>query len=284
MKTLPALRYHGAKYRLAKWLLPFFPPHTVYVEPFGGAAGVLLHKPRHYAEVYNDLDGDIVNFFRVVRDPLLRERLIEAVIMTPYARTEFDDAWGQSHDPVERARRIAVRAQMGFGSAGATKGTTGFRIDTRRKYGTSQALWARFPDNIAFTGDRFTGVLIENRPAINIMRQHDGADTLHFVDPPYVHSTRTMGQGKSRGYAHEMTDADHRELLDVLLDLEGKVIVCGYPNDLYREALQGWQFHTTKACISAGRGTALRDECCWINPAAVDEQRNGLFSTRSNSQ
>jgi len=280
VKVLPALRYHGAKFRLAKWLLPFFPPHTVYVEPFGGAAGVLLHKPREYAEVYNDLDGDIVNFFRVVRDPTQRERLIEACIMTPYAREEFDAGWLPSDDPVERARRIAVRAQMGFGSAGATKGTTGFRIDTRRKYGTSQALWARFPDNIAFTGDRFTGVLIENRPAIEIMRQHDDPDTLHFVDPPYMHSTRVMGAGKSRGYTMELTDADHAELLQVLLELEGKVIVCGYPSEMYRDALAGWQFHTTKARISAGRGTALRDECCWINPAAIDERRNGLFHSQ----
>lgn len=279
MRVVPALRYHGAKFRLAKWLLPFFPPHNIYVEPFGGAAGVLLHKPREYAEVYNDLDGEIVNFFRVVRDPIQRERLIEACIMTPYAREEFEAGWLPCDDPVERARRIAVRAQMGFGSAGATKGTTGFRIDTRRKYGTSQALWARFPDNIAFTGDRFTGVLIENRPAIEVMRQHDGVDTLHFVDPPYMHATRVIGAGKSRGYAMEMTDADHADLLRVLLELEGKVILCGYPSSLYRDTLSGWQFHTTRARISAGRGTALRDECCWINPAAVDERRNGLFAS-----
>lgn len=279
MSVLPALRYHGAKYRLAKWLLPMFPPHEIYVEPFGGAAGVLLHKTRGYAEVYNDLDGEIVNYFRVVRDPVLRERLIEAVTFTPYARTEFDLASEPATDPVERARRIAVRAQMGFGSAGATKGTTGFRIDTRRKYGTSQHLWARFPANISYVGERFTGVLIENRPAIDIILQHDSAKTLHFVDPPYMHSTRVMAKGKSRGYVHEMSDLDHRRLLDVLLELEGMVILCGYPHPMYQEALAAWMLHTTKARISAGRGTALRDECCWINPAgtAANERTLGAL-------
>jgi DNA adenine methylase len=279
MSALPALRYHGAKYRLAKWLLPMFPPHEIYVEPFGGAAGVLLQKPRGYAEVYNDLDGDVVNYFRVVRDPVLRERLIEAVTFTPYARTEFELASEPATDPVERARRFAVRAQMGFGSAGATKGTTGFRIDTRRKYGTSQHLWARFPNNISYVGERFTGVLIENRPAIDIIQQHDSAKTLHFVDPPYMHATRVMGMGKSRGYVHEMSDRDHQQLLDVLLELDGLVILCGYPHPMYQEALATWTLHTTKARISAGRGTALRDECCWINPAgtAANERTLGAL-------
>ena len=285
MSALPALRYHGAKYRLAKWLLPFFPPHALYVEPFGGAAGVLLNKPRVYAEVYNDLDGDVVNYFRVLRDPVLRdpvlrEQLIEAVTFTPYARTEFEDAREPSTDPVERARRIAVRAQMGFGSAGATKNMTGFRIDTKRKHGTAQHLWARFPANIYFAGERFAGVLIENRPAIDVIKQHDGMHTLHFVDPPYMHATRKMRPGKGRAYSHEMGDGDHRDLLAVLLQAQGMVIVCGYPHDLYREALAGWQFHTTKSRISAGRGTKLKDECCWINPAAVAAMKHprGLFS------
>lgn len=279
-KAVPALRYHGAKFRLAKWIIPMLPPHAVYVEPYGGAAGVLLQKPRSYCEVYNDLDGDIVNYFRVLRDPDLRERLIEAVIMTPYAREEFDLATKPCDDMVEKARRLAIRAQMGFGSAGASKGTTGFRIDTRPKYGTAQGLWARFPENIVQAADRFSGVLIENRPALDVMRQHDAADTLHFVDPPYVHSSRKMDTNQRRYYSHEMDDAAHAELLAFLGELEGMVIVCGYPSDLYTDALSTWQFHTTKSRISAGRGTALRDECCWINRAAVQASSRsgyGLF-------
>lgn len=167
----PALRYHGGKFRLAPWIMQFFPAHKTYVEPFGGAAGVLIQKNRSYAEVYNDLDGDIVNFFRVLRDREMRTQLEEAVALTPYARGEFETAWEPTDCPIERARRTAIRAQMGFGSAGATKGITGFRIDTRRAYGTAQHLWAEYPAAIAAVGERFSSVLIENRPAIEVMQQ-----------------------------------------------------------------------------------------------------------------
>lgn len=265
---LPAIRYHGAKFRLAKWILPYFPQHQIYVEPFGGAGGVLLHKERSGAEVYNDLDGNVVNYFRVLRDPVMQQQLIDAVAMTPYARAEFEAAWEPTTDQVELARRLAVRAQMGFGSAGATKGTTGFRIDVRRRYGTAQNLWTRFSQNIAFAGQRFQDVLIENRPAIDVMAQHDGPETLHFVDPPYVHETRC--RTRTGGYTHEMTDADHAKLLESLQHLTGMVIVCGYMTDLYREGLSSWSLRTTQARISAGRGTAIRQECIWINPACMD--------------
>jgi DNA adenine methylase len=267
--TKPALRYHGAKFRLATWLLQFFPVHRCYVEPFGGAAGVLLQKPRAYAEVYNDLDGDIVNFFRVLRDPEQRSQLVEAVRLTPYARSEFDSAWTPSAEPIEAARRLAIRAQMGFGSAGASKGTTGFRVDTKRAYGTCQQHWAEFPVAIATAGARITGVLIENAPAIEVMQRHDAVDTLHFVDPPYLHETRVRGSGKDRCYRHEMTDAQHKELLEALCGLQGMVVLTGYPSPLYSAALADWQLHKTSARISAGRGTALRTECAWLNSACA---------------
>lgn len=277
--TGPALRYHGGKFRLAPWIMQFFAPHTTYVEPFGGAAGVLLQKQRSYAEVYNDLDGDIVNFFRVLRVPDLRRQLLELVSLTPYARADFDEAWEETNDPVERARRTAIRAQMGFGSAGATKGATGFRIDTRRAYGTAQHLWAEYPQAIAAVGQRFQGVLIENRPAIEVMQQHDRNDTLHFVDPPYVLSTRVLQANGKGYYRHEMTDADHLALLQVLLELEGMVVVSGYDSELYNDMLTGWETFQTKSRISAGRGTALRTEVVWINPACSDamNSRGGLF-------
>src|SRR5260370_477219 len=114
----PVLRYHGGKFRIAPWVIEHFPPHRTYVEPFGGAAGVLLQKPRAYSEVYNDLDGDVVNFFRVLRDPAQLDRLLQVCVATPYARVEFEDAWEPVDEPIERARRLTIRAQMGFGSAG----------------------------------------------------------------------------------------------------------------------------------------------------------------------
>lgn len=275
--TRPALRYHGGKFRLASWLLPLMPAHTTYVEPFGGAAGVLLQKPRVYSEVYNDLDGDVVNFFSVLRDPEQRRQLIEACTLTPYARAEFDIAWEQTPDPVERARRIAIRAQMGFGSAGASKGKTGFRIDSQREYGTAQALWTLYPSAIARAGERMQGVLIENRPAQEIMSQHDTPDTLHFVDPPYLHSVRVMQKGKAGYYRHEMTDADHCALLDFLQTLNGMVMVCGYSSPLYTERLQHWTKLETTARISGGRGSAIRTEVVWMNQACANKKPQAVM-------
>lgn len=279
--TSPALRYHGGKFRLAPWIIQFFPPHVCYVEPFGGAAGVLLRKPRSYAEVYNDLDSEIVNFFAVLRDPATRARLIEAITLTPYARAEFELSYqDQDQDQVERARRTAVRATMGFGSSGATKSSTGFRRDTRRSYGTAQHLWSRYPESLASIGERFEGVLIENNPAIEVMRYHDEPTTLHFVDPPYMPELRQMKTGQ-KYYRHEMTVAEHCELLDAVRELQGMVVLCGYPSAMYDKALAGWARHSTSARISARRGTAIREEKVWINPAcqsALASALGGLFA------
>ena len=274
----PALRYHGGKFRLAPWILRFFPPHGCYVEPFCGAAGVLLRKPRAYAEVYNDLDADIVNLFRVLRDPVLRVDLEQACRLTPYARDEFDAAYEPTDDALERARRTCVRAAMGFGSAGATKGSTGFRIDTRRKYSTAMHNWADYPDTISAIGDRFTGVLIENRDALDVILAHDQPDTLHFIDPPYVHGTRLMR--KQGGYRHELDDAAHQRLINCLLSVEGMVVLCGYESGLYG-VISGWERHSTEARISGGRGTSLRTEHVWLNPAcsaALHRSHGGLFA------
>lgn len=277
----PAIRYHGGKFRMAPWVTSFFPAHHLYVEPFGGAASVLLHKKPCYAEVYNDLDGDVVNFFRVLRDKEMRDQLIEACVLTPYARTEFVDAYEPTDDMVERARRLAIRASMGFGSAGATRGGTGFRIDTRRKYGTAQQVWARYPDHLSAIGERLLGVLIENRPAIEVMRQHDGVDTLHYADPPYVLSTRDPRAANGSGgyYAHEMSDADHVELIKALQQLEGMVVLSGYDSELYRDMLTGWELHQTSARISAGRGTDMRTESLWLSPSASEALRRPRTQT-----
>ena len=274
----PALRYHGGKFRLAPWILRFMPPHLCYVEPFGGAAGVLIQKPRSYAEVYNDLDGDIVNFFRVLRDPATREQLRQACELTPYARAEFGLAWEPTGDAVARARRTAIRAAMRFGSAGATKGSTGFRTDTRRQYGTAQDNWRDYPPVISDVGRRFERVLIENRPAVDVMLQHDSPTTLHFVDPPYMHETRvTRAKG---GYRHEMSDDEHEDLLAVLNGLQGMVMLCGYDSPLYADQLRTWCVETTDALASGGRGTIVKRESLWMNRACRNAQlgiRGGLF-------
>lgn len=277
MITAPVIRYHGGKFRLAQWVIEHFPPHLVYVEPFGGAAGVLIQKARSHGEVYNDLDGDIVNLFRVLQKEDTRAALTELLVLTPYAREEFEQAWIFTDEPVERARRTIIRAQMGFGSAGATKGTTGFRIDCCRKYSTAQQLWARYPDQIAAIGQRLAGVLIENRPALDVMLAHDSPQTLHYVDPPYMHDTRVRGAQKGLYYRHELDDGQHAELLDALNTLQGAVVLSGYPSALYAERLEGWTMNSTTARISAGRGGDTRTECLWINPACMAAlQQRGL--------
>lgn len=270
----PLIRYHGGKFRLAHWVIAQMPNHVCYTEAFGGAAGVLLQKPRAYAEVYNDLDGDIVNLFKVLRDSEQRDQLIEQLVLTPYSREEFENAWSMATTEVEQARRTIIRAQMGFGSAGATKGITGFRIDTKRQYGTAQSLWADYPEHLGFIGQRLSGVLIENRPAIQVLKDHDAPTTLHYVDPPYVHDTRYSGAKTGRIYRYEMNDKDHLDLLSNLLELEGMVMLSGYPSDLYADVLKDWKRVDTKARISSSRGTDTRIECLWINPAA---QQHDLF-------
>lgn len=270
----PAFRYHGGKFRLAHWVIGHFPRHKVYVEPFGGAAGVLLQKEPSYAEVYNDIDGDVVNFFRVLQVPEQCARLVELLAVTPYARSEFDRAREPTECAIERARRLLIRSQMGFGSAGATKSRTGFRIDTQRRYGTAQGAWARYPETMAALAQRFSGVLIENRPATRVMVDHDAVDTLHYVDPPYVHSTRSRPRSGGKYYRYEMDDAQHLELMACLNALEGQVVVSGYRCDLYDEHLREWERFDTRSRISANRGAGVRVESLWLNPAAFAGIRN----------
>ncbi|MBW5861621.1 DNA adenine methylase [Yersinia enterocolitica] len=262
----PAIRYHGGKFRLAPWVISHFPAHTHYVEPFGGAASVLLRKERSYAEVYNDLDSDVVNLFVVLRDMTLRECLIESLILTPYSRDEFTGAYGEAETMVERARKLVIRATMGFGSAGATKGTTGFRLDTKRSSATAQHLWARMPENLAAVGQRFEGVLVENRDAVQCMLDHDTTSTLHFVDPPYVHDTRVIS---SRYYRHEMDNNAHLNLLDTVNKLEGMVVLSGYNTDMYNDILTGWQKQEKQSSAAGRKGSVKRLECLWLSPNII---------------
>ena len=267
----PAIRYHGGKFRLASWIIGYFPEHRCYVEPFGGGASVLLKKEPSEAEVYNDLDGDVVNLFRVLRNQETAQQLIDACALTPYSRDEFSCAYEDCDNRVEQARRLVVRAAMGFGSAGATKGKTGFRLDTKRNSATAQRIWARQPDNLAAVASRFSGVLIENRDAIQCMRDHDTVSTLHFVDPPYVHETR-VETAKNSAYRFEMTNEEHVELLNALKELSGAVIVCGYNSDLYNNALTGWKRVTRTTAANGFAGSVQRTECLWLNPAAQHKQ------------
>ncbi|HFQ5074299.1 TPA: DNA adenine methylase [Vibrio vulnificus] len=261
----PVLRYHGGKFRLAKWIISHFPEHRVYVEPFGGAASILLQKPRSHGEVYNDLDSDIFNLFQVLRDPDSANQLMRMCELTPYSRDEFCLAYQKTENPIERARRTIVRSAMGFGSGAATFHPTGFSCKAKRQYNTSAHCWTKYPPVIEYICKRLKGVHIENRDAAKCMLSHDGLETLHYIDPPYLKYTRKLNSAKVV-YQHEMTDSEHEELLKATLKLEGMAIISGYDSDLYNDYLASFQKVTKKSRISAGRGTGIRTECLWISP------------------
>lgn len=274
-KGRPALRWHGGKWRLAPWIIQHFPPHRRYVEPYGGAASVLLRKSRSYGEVYNDLDEEVVTLFRVLRDPERAARLQSELHLTPFARVEFEAAYEPSDDPVEVSRRLIVRSFMGFGSDGHNAAVrTGFRSSCTRS-GTTPALdWRNYTEAIEGFVDRLRGVVIERRPAIDVMRQHDSPDTLHYVDPPYMPEARSpksrKGGTRYHAYKHEMTADDHAELLEVLATLSGMVVLSGYPSDLYEERLGDWR-RVEKTALADG--ARRRREVLWFNPAVSARQR-----------
>lgn len=256
----PLVRYHGGKWLLAPWIISHFPAHRVYVEPFGGGGSVLLRKPRAYAEVYNDLDGEIVNLFRVARDD--GERLAMLCELTPFARDEFALSYEPCDDPLEQARRTLARAFMGFGSASVSRQVSGFRANSNKSGTTPAQDWLNYPHALRVTVQRLRGVVIENRDATACMQHHDAEETLHYVDPPYVHGTRYLNR-RTHTYRHEMSDADHESLAACLRDLRGMVIVSGYRCDLYDSLYAGWTRVDGRALADGARP---RVESLWLSP------------------
>lgn len=261
----PLLRYHGGKYLLAPWIIQNFPEHRVYVEPYGGAASVLLQKDRSYAEVYNDLCGEVVNLFRVVRES--GRELVRALELTPFSRDDFNLSYEPSADSLEQARRTVARSFMGFGS-NAHNRKTGFRSNSNRSGTTPARDWRNYPRALPAIIERLQGVVIENRDAVDVMLAHDSPRTLHYVDPPYVFDTR----GKGEDYKYEMTDVQHRELGEVLNQLQGYVVVSGYPSPLYDEIFEGWKKVERRALAD---GAQERTEALWMRNVPHD-----LFTPR----
>lgn len=235
---------------------------------------MLMRKPRSYGEVYNDLDDEVVTLFRVLRDPTSAAELERLLRLTPFARVEFKDAYQPSEDPIERSRRLLVRSYMGFGSnahASQHKGhrSTGFRSNSNRSGTTPAQDWANYPNVLAAMVARLAGVVVENRDAKVVMAQHDSAGTLHYVDPPYLPETRARGNRYDlawRMYRHELSRDDHAELLGFLASLKGMVVLSGYPDPLYDDALAGWRRIETKAFADGARE---RVEVLWLNPACA---------------
>jgi DNA adenine methylase len=203
-------------------------------------------------------------------------KLVEQLKLTPFARTEFLEAYEPAEDPLERARRLIIRSFMGFGSDGAS-GTyrTGFRSNSNRSGTTPAQDWANYPEALAFIIDRLSGVVVENKPAMAVMAAHDGEETLHYADPPYLPETRRRsGRRADNGgvYRHELSDGDHAELLEFMKGLEGMVVLSGYPSELYDDTLAGWR-RVTKETHADGASDRL--EVLWLNPAIARRLEHG---------
>jgi DNA adenine methylase len=259
--TRSALRYFGGKWAIAPWIIEHMPEHRVYVEPFGGAASVLLRKPRSKIEVYNDLDEEIVGLFRLLQSPAQCRALVRLLKRTPYARREFEQA---SDDPLIRAQRAIIRAYMSFHhSALFLSSKTVFANARHRKGGHCKAYeWMTYPRHLAGVCRRLRGVVVECRDARRVIADQDTPDALFFVDPPYVHKTRD----KDARYRHEMSDAQHVALLTQLQGVQGKVMIAGYASALYDDLLTGWTRLTRRHYAGAGTGAQSRTEVLWIKP------------------
>jgi len=270
--TRPALRYFGGKFRLAPWIISHFPYHVCYVEPFCGAASVFLLKAPAEFEVINDIDGNVVNFFRVLRER--KEEFIAAILMTPYSREEFDLAWYPATDPLERARRYYIRSWQGWGGKGTVEQHPGWRYQHSNNRGKSVIKDWNATEHLHAITARLKRVMIENDDVLNVIKRYDTPNTLFLLDPPYLPDTRSA-RWRAASYKHEMTPKQHRQLLDVLLEIEGMAIISGYPSELYEKKLAGWRRVQTTARTTNTSNTKI--EVAWVSPAAVKNSRQQLL-------
>lgn len=275
------LRWPGSKWRLAPKLVQLMPEHLVYVEVCGGSGAVMLHKEPLPGEVYNDVDGDVVLFWEVVRDPVERELLAEAVFCTPYAREGFEEASGDAYlpgttanDRVERVRRFLVRCWMrNYTKTHARRNGFDCRINKSDGYNRTRS-WMKLPGLIQAVGERFRGVIIEQKPAVELMPQYDREGVLFFVDPPYLDTRKR--------YASDFRYADFFALARVMLEAKGMVMLAGYPSVMHRELFEaeGWE---RVDFTSRTENAAARKECVWMNPALVKsrkDERHNLFGVK----
>ncbi len=262
-KTLrPPVKWHGGKHYLARLIVEHFPSHHTYVEPFGGAASVLLNKPPSLVEVYNDLDHRITRLFRVLRDH--GEELHRRLSLTPYSEIEFRESAGPAHDEIEQARRDFVRWRLSLGGRGDSFSFTLHRV-RRRMADVVSGYLSMIDEQLPFIIERLRTVQILARPAVDVIKRWDGPDTLIYCDPPYVHAARH--ENSRDVYGHEMCQDDHRELAAVLKNCQGKVLLSGYPSGLYDELYSDWrrvEFDIANHA-AGGRKKERERECLWMS-------------------
>lgn len=250
------LKYPGSKWRISKWIIEHFPKHHTYIEPYFGSGAVLFNKEQSAIESVNDLDDDVVNLFSCIR--LDSAKLARLVALTPYSRKEYDLAFTQASDDFDRAVKFLVRCWQGHGFR--TNGPkVGWKNDVQGRENMYAAYnWYRLPEWIQGTVDRLKQVQIDCQPATKFIQRHKYKNVLIYADPPYLLSTRSAKQ-----YKHEMSEQDHVELIEVLLEHPGPVVLSGYHSDLYEQLLRGWHKETING--SAEYYGKSREEILWMN-------------------
>jgi DNA adenine methylase len=273
------LKWHGGKSYLAKRIVELMPRHLHYVEPFAGGLAVLMARDpadprlwladtssqRGVSEVVNDLDGDLINFWRVLRDEQLFAQFARQANAIPLSRDEWNAAYycQPIHGALQAAVNFFVCCRQS--RSGLRKGFTPLtRNRTRRRMNGNVSEWLSAVEGLPAVHDRLRRVAVENKPAVDLIQEHDEPGTLFYCDPPYLHETRTARKAYGR---FEMPEADHRQLLDVLLACRGKVMLSGYPSRLYDEALAGWTRHIFDLPNNAAGGASKdrETEVLWCN-------------------
>lgn len=251
------IRWHGGKARIAPLIIPQMPPHLIYTEAFGGGFGVGMQKPPAATDVYNDLNHDVWNVFKQMREagPRLRE-LLE---LTPFSREEYLFCYEPTVDPMEAARRFIFRSAAGVGGDSSRR-QNGFRTGLNCESQSSAGTWEKMRELWPIVIERLRHVLIECKPAVEVLQGFDTAKTLHFIDPPYPWSTR---KAKHRQYTHEMSDEDHVALAAVVHGLKGMSIVCSYDNRLYRRLYKGWR---RMEIDNRDNSNGARKDVLWFSP------------------
>jgi DNA adenine methylase len=263
-RHLIAFGWYGGKYSHLDWLLPLLPKCHHYCEPFGGSAAVLLNRAPSPVETYNDIDGEVSTFFRVLRQD--GDKLIRSIALTPFSREEFFIACstnGHKIPDFERARRFFIRARQvrtGLAQTASIGRWANCKDTTRKGMSGVVSRWLGSVDTLPAIAERLLRVQIENRPAAEIVRLYDEKQTLFYCDPPYPHASRT----DDKAYGTEMTDDEHRRLADVLHRAKGKVAVSGYRCDLMDTLFKDFKRHDapSKMCHSVKK---LRKEALWVN-------------------
>lgn len=268
--TRPVVQYQGGKYRIAPWIISYFPQHKIYCEPFGGGASVLMRKERSATEIYNDLSTRLVTIFKVLRDPEKSQELKRMLELTPWSRQEYYESFDcdeENERDVEKARKFLVRAFMGISSGSLHKPPNGFSTQIPKdNYIAAQPLaWVTYPKMIPAFCARLKGVIIENRDAERVIKQFDTDQTLHYVDPPYL--LETWRKSDQKAYTSCYIDTDHERLLNLLKTVKGYVVLSGYDSELYRDTLVDWRVEKKE---TINQRQDKRMEILFISPKTSD--------------